>query len=471
MKLRIEKWVEETMPFAESDSADELFEESVRCFKIGAYKSAFIMSYLSFKVTIKDRILSCRYGKELPNKNPENPFFWEMEIVKILEKPDKWENRVNDIVEASCAKSKKDIAIIHFKDEEQIKTAYNHWKDIRNECTHAKGQTTIDSATVECFWNFMMDNLGKFYVLGGEEYLLRELENLYKFYRYPEIVEPESVKTIMYDVNVICQKSPGNFLETLFENLKKTARGDLVNDENFKFWKYILETSHENVMDGIVKIISNDAQHFFNFYSYFPQLLEMSISLNSKFIVNELSNWLKHPDFFYGSEKTFWVALVEVLDRYREHVDVDKIINNRTIGLIEYFEKSERNLRILNGNDVFKKYIFEVSSWFFKTDASSQYNNFSKLRSKDSENIELCFNYLEWDSVCIGNINYALDSLKSSMASRSNYYSEENGYYYKSIIKRIICNNKDKISNVPNINTSDYSHVFDIINDCKSDQN
>lgn len=471
MKLRIEKWVEETKPFKESDSANELFDESVRCYKIGAYKSAFIMSYLSFKVTIKDRILSCRYGNELPNKTPDNPKFWEMEIVNVLVKPDKWENRVNDIVKASCAKPKKDLAIIHFKDEEQIKTAYNYWKDIRNDCTHAKGQITIDSSTVECFWNFIIDNLSKFYVLGGEEYLLRELENLYKFYRYPEIVEPETVKTIMNDVNVICHENSKDFFQKLFENLFKTARRDeLVNDGNVKFWEDILESSHENVRDSIVDVISNDAQLFFNFYNYFPPLLEMSFSLNSKFIVNELSNWLNEPSYFYyDSKKIFWVILVEILDRYREHVDVNKIVNKRTIELIDSFKQDERSLRILNSNDVFKKYIFEASSWFFMTDAGSQYTNYSKFQSKESEYVELCFNYLEWDIECIETINYALVNLESSMASRSNHASIMNGYDYKSRCERIICNSKDKITNVPNVDN--YIHVLKILHNCNSDQN
>lgn len=471
MKLKIEKWAEETKPFKESDSAYEFFEESVRCYKIGAYKSAFIMSYLSFKTTIRNRILGCTYGKELVKSNPR---FWENDVINKLENDDIWESHLNTIVEASCAdaNSKKDIGILHFTNGEQVKVAYNNWKNIRNDCAHAKRYVTIDSSTVECFWNYLIDNLSKFYVLGGEEYLLRELENLYKFYTYPEIVNPETVNTIMNDLNVVCNKNSKEFFQKLFEKLMKTARGgELVNDVNEKFWRDILESSHENVRDGIVEVISNDAVLFFNFYNYYPQLLEMSFSLNSKFIVNDLSYWLNEPYYFaYDFKKTFWDIFVEILDRYKVHVKVDKIATSRTIELIDSLNPDERKLRILNSNDVFKRYIFEVSSWFFMTSAGSQYQNYSKFQSKESEYVELCFNYLEWDSSCIETINSALCILEESMASRSNHASIMNGYDYKSRCTRILCNNKDKIMNVKDLDLNDYTEVLEILNSYMSDQ-
>ncbi|MGE7843079.1 hypothetical protein ACQKNX_20115 [Lysinibacillus sp. NPDC093712] len=467
MKLRIEKWAEETQPFKESDTANEFFEESVRCYKIGAYKSAFIMSYLSFKTIIRNRILGCTYGKELVKRNPK---FWENEIIKKLKNDEIWESHLNTIVEASCVdeKNKTDMAILHFTNGEQIKVAYNYWRNIRNDCAHAKKNITIDNATVECFWNYLIDNLSKFYVLGGEEYLLRELENLYKYYRYPEIVKPATVNAIINDVNVIYNKNSKEFFQELFKNLVKVAVGrELVNDANTKFWDDILESSHEDVRDGIVEVISNDARYFFNFYNYYPRLLEMSIALNPKFIMNDLSKWLKEPyDNTYDFKKIFWVILVEVLEKYREHVDIDKIINYKTLELIDSFEQDERNLRVLNSKEVFKKYIFELSSWFFHTDATSQYNNYRRLRSEESERIERCFNYLEWDSECIGKINYALYNLKSSMESRSNDSSRANGYRYQSICRRIICSNKDKIMIVPNVDLNEYKEVFEILNDC-----
>lgn len=472
MKLQIEKWVEGNKPFKEYEAANDLFEESVRCYKMGAYKSAFIMSYLSFKVTLRGRILGCTYGKELAKSNPK---FWENEIVKKLEDDSSWENHLNSIVDASCSSgNKKDIAILDFTNGEQVKIAYNYWKNIRNDCAHAKGRITIDSSTVECFWNYLMDNLSDFYVLGGEEYLLRELKNLYQYYPFPEIVEQDSVKIIMNDVNVVYKKNSKYFFQKLFEKLegRHNGKGQFVNDSNKKFWQDILESNYENVREGIVEVISSDAMHFFNFYSYYPQLLEMSVSINSKFVVNDLCDWLNSSYYFtYDFKKNFWTVFVEILHRFPSHVDIKGIVNKQTLELIDAFEPDERKLQILNRNGVFKEYIFEVSSWFFRTDASSQYNNYGRFQSSESEFIELCFDYLEWDSKCVATLNYALISLEESMASRSNHSSIMNGHSYKSRCKRIICKNKDKIRNIPDINLSDYKEVLEIINSsCEREQ-
>ncbi|UKS27521.1 hypothetical protein LOZ80_00790 [Paenibacillus sp. HWE-109] len=472
MKLRIEKWAEETKPFKESDSAHDFFEESVRCYKIGAYKSAFVMSYLAFKTIVRNRILECPYGKEAVSSNP-NPLFWENELIKKLENDDSWESSLNTIVEASCAdeNNRKPIGILHFTNGEQTKSAYNYWRDIRNDCVHAKKQVTIDSSTVESFWNYLIDNLNKFYVLGGEQYTLKELENIYKYYSYPDIVSPERVTAIINDLNVTIKKKSKNFFHELFTNLRKNEPSKLlVKESNITFWKDILESKHENIIEGIIEEISATPFNFFNFYKYFPQVLELAISVDSKFIVERLSDWLCEPFYFLdNNQKMFWKLLVETLDRYNG-IYFDKILY-RTIALIASFEPDERKLRILNQNNIFKKYIFEQSPWFFKTDSNSQYDNYHKLVSDESHYIECCFNYLDWDIECIKTLNSALDSLEYSMAYRSNPSSYSNGKIYQESCKRIICNNKEKILSIPNVDLSNYNRISKIINECDCSNN
>ena len=54
MKIAFEKWIEENeIP----DEAITLFQESIRCYKISAYRSAFIMSYIAFQNILKTRML------------------------------------------------------------------------------------------------------------------------------------------------------------------------------------------------------------------------------------------------------------------------------------------------------------------------------------------------------------------------------------------------------------------------------
>lgn len=54
MKIAFEKWLDENeIP----DEAITLFEESIRCYKISAYRSAFIMSYIAFQNILKTRMI------------------------------------------------------------------------------------------------------------------------------------------------------------------------------------------------------------------------------------------------------------------------------------------------------------------------------------------------------------------------------------------------------------------------------
>ena len=85
MVFSIEKWAESNL----SENGVALLNESIKCYKVGAYRSAFIMSYLAFKVTIKDRIINA-------NK-PDNiaETCWNNEVVGKLKDDNQWEEKVN----------------------------------------------------------------------------------------------------------------------------------------------------------------------------------------------------------------------------------------------------------------------------------------------------------------------------------------------------------------------------------------
>lgn len=93
MKLDIEKWVEEATPL--SETGDILFEESVICYKNSAYRSAYLMSYLAFMITIKDRIL--KYEKCPNNVNVK---YWEM-VLRDLNDEQRWEETVLNLLQVS----------------------------------------------------------------------------------------------------------------------------------------------------------------------------------------------------------------------------------------------------------------------------------------------------------------------------------------------------------------------------------
>lgn len=91
MKLDIEKWMEEATPL--SETGDILFKEAVICYKNSAYRSAYLMSYLSFMTTIKDRIL--KYEK---CPNGVNVKYWET-VLGDLNDEQKWEETVLNLLQ------------------------------------------------------------------------------------------------------------------------------------------------------------------------------------------------------------------------------------------------------------------------------------------------------------------------------------------------------------------------------------
>ena len=170
MKMHIEDWANENL----SSNAVELMKEAIMCYKVGAYRAAYLLSYLAFKTTIRERILDAPRPEAITEK------CWEEQIVNPLDNDNRWEEKLNSIVMASAEDGKGERAVFRFTNYERIKNRYEYWKNIRNSCAHAKDEH-ITYATVEQFWNYMQDDLPEFYVLGGKVYLLDRLCYSYKY--------------------------------------------------------------------------------------------------------------------------------------------------------------------------------------------------------------------------------------------------------------------------------------------------
>ena len=143
-------------------------------------------------------------------------------------------------------------------------------------------------------------------------------------------------------------------------------------------------------------------------------------------------------------------------------MDINQIVNENTIRLIKDFSGKENDVAILNRYGVFKKYILNVSDWYFKTDSDSQFKNFS-IYYNDFSNIEICFSLLQWDTDCLKRIEDSLNTLKRSLPARDNLYSQTNGRAAMNSFKRIIHSSQAKIEEVINGNWSCYESIHEII--------
>ncbi|MEH7855534.1 hypothetical protein V7652_23950, partial [Bacillus thuringiensis] len=86
MQLHFESWINEQKQNI-SEDALVLFKESIICYRVGAYRASFLMSYLGFMKALKDRLLR----SEKPDLIDDGK--WSS-IRKTLNDDNKWETTV-----------------------------------------------------------------------------------------------------------------------------------------------------------------------------------------------------------------------------------------------------------------------------------------------------------------------------------------------------------------------------------------
>jgi len=160
MKIEFEEWLNSENFESE---VNELFEESIICYKASAYRASLLFSYLGFQTVIKHRINSSKPANNY--KNGE----WN-QLKKELLDDDKWDKLIFKYIE----NKKKPI----FDVNDDLRNQYAYWRDRRNDCAHAKGNL-ISYPHIEGFWLFIQSNLGKFVVNGGMGMVLQEIENYF----------------------------------------------------------------------------------------------------------------------------------------------------------------------------------------------------------------------------------------------------------------------------------------------------
>ncbi len=451
MRFEIENWSEKNL----IGNSKILMNESVSCYKIGAYRSAYIMSYLAFKQTIRERIITSPTYPECYANSTE----WDRNVVSLLKSDDRWEETINDIIEANPKKEtgKKYASIFKFPNRERTLMRYGYWKDIRNSCAHAK-EAYIDSSTVEQFWNYIKEELSQFYVLGGKTYLMNELIECYKYYDCDE----KDISYLLKDIKIVYKNELKEFFKEFLDNLIKVNRY-LINSGNFKFWEKIIFNEEDLIKEAFALNICEKQDLFLQFYNYFHDILKLTINCDKRFIqnyinpllCNELSN-----KYLYRNH--FWKILCNSLIENPKSIDIDEITSNyNNFILIKDININEYEKCLLNKYKVFNKFILNSGKDMFKNDKDSHWEYYSYGNVKDDYYIVKCFDYIEWDIEIIKKIEWSYEELKNNMKMRSNLDSRIKGNKRIKLYKEIILKNKDNIEKVcsdtslekyPNIN-------------------
>lgn len=440
MRLFIEEWAEKNL----SEIGIEIMKEATLCYKVGAYRSAFLMSYLSFKQTIRDRIL------EFESKVPESikdQDKWEQEIISKLNDDDKWETSINEIVNASVPNSGGiKSKIFCFSNVEEIKSGYMYWKNIRNSCAHAK-EKKIDCATVEQFWNYMQDDLPEYYILGGEKYLTNKLYNCYKFF---DSTGKEEIKTVLKRIAAFYKS---NVKKCFFELEKNDKNMFLITEKNSKFWDEVY--NYPETKKGCIDFLYEQEYYFLSWFKEYPSVLNEIGNDHGNFIQKISKEMLQNGGLAFDGV-LFWKILYYILSKNANLVDLKELTSNRAnFKLIKHLEedlkKAGIDMYIFKKYRVFNLFINNAGKDLFKNDSKAHYDYFIEY-TNDYSAIEECFKYIEWDIEIVNSIEKSIGDLEESMKSRENTYSIKNGEDRKLIFETIIKNGTESIIDICNKN-------------------
>ncbi|MGK0535942.1 hypothetical protein [Bacillus sp. 'calajunan'] len=280
MKLEIEKFISE-IEFPEA--AMSFIEEGILCYKVGAYRSSYIMSYLFFLNVVKYRVLE---SSHTPNEISVGE--WNNKK-KGISNEDDWENKVFDLINEGQTHSR------YFKISKSRIAQMEYWRALRNDCVHSK-DNLIAAAHVESFWLFIQSILPKLVINGSKDFLLSELEDYFDnvYFNYPDKVHEI--------VRMIPHLAENNNISELFveiHNHFEENRNYRIGDSSSKaheFWKTINSSENLHISNNFNNFLIHDDEIFGTFIMLFPvRFLKCHAEKKpviSKFINQDLPGWL-----------------------------------------------------------------------------------------------------------------------------------------------------------------------------------
>ncbi|QDZ98960.1 hypothetical protein D0439_10090 [Lysinibacillus fusiformis] len=272
MKIQQEIWLE-GQSFVEETR--ELFLEGIKCYKAGAYKASLLFSYLGLQSIIKNRVME----SDKPDGYAQTE--WDHKKRDLIHDDETWEKKVQELVKNKT----KPV----FKLSQDVYDQYFYWKDRRNDCAHAKGNY-ISYPHVEAFWLFVQSNNQKFFVNGGKDFILKQLQDHYDLSKTPPNL----------DVSPIISKIPQAIEKADYHNLLESIESLTLQDSKTKHKKMEIWSAIANVPElakDFVEYLKADSKSEFSLYLFRrePRLISM-FNGESTFI---RKTWMKFNSEFY----------------------------------------------------------------------------------------------------------------------------------------------------------------------------
>lgn len=347
MKIAFEKWLEKNdIP----EEAVDLFGESIHCYKVSAYRSAFIMSYIAFQNILKNRILSATNTPTGVNQT------WWTDRCADLGNEDKWDSTVVD-----CVRRNNPNRV--FLITSSAVAEYEAFRVIRNKCAHGK-TGKIDYYHVESLWNFIEENFYRFVINGGKAGVLEDIQN-----HYDKTITPPGT-----DVSYIVDRIKLGILDTDLAQLIREIYEFCEQKNSFynvlfsnrcpqiDLWDKLVNESNDQIQNKIIEFIINEKEEkICDFVGRYPSTADKFLSKNA-FARKLWTGLLK--DCRYDTDG-FWVLVDRIVRNNivpaNEKDDFNKLLFS-SVG--KYFpEKKKELLKQTNYFEILRKSLFDTTEY------------------------------------------------------------------------------------------------------------
>lgn len=351
------------------------YKESIVCYKVQAYRSAYLMAYIGFQSTLRNRILNADIKPPLmPDKR------WS-EIQSKLQDDSVWDETVSE-----CVNMQKPDRVFLITDD--IRKLYEGLRTKRNICAHGKSGH-IAAVHVEYLWDFIFSYSHLFVINGGKDGIRQMVLEHFDRTLTPPDKDPD------YLVNNIDLALAGSslteFLEWLYIESQKrdSIAGSCFDKHNkyLKLWDRLYE-SEGKIRDAVIALIKQD--HFDEIVNFIDRY-ESSIDefLSDPQICRKL--WVTAPVCDGLDNEGAWRILQWIIDKKKVPDNEKDLFNKNLYSTVsEYFPPEHIDILKKTGYfSIFRKKIIDPENYSYATGGINSANWHSRMFSKYIKNFGL----------------------------------------------------------------------------------
>lgn len=363
MELGIERWLKDNSHiFDENTDSLKLFEESIICYKVGVYRSSFIMSYLAFETIVKFRILSLDL---LPTDYVQAE--WDL-IKSKLQDDNQWEAELFDRLTLSKpdpSSGKPDKRIFKYRSHEAMVIALKNWRNIRNACAHFK-HNTIDQSIVYSYWNFIMDEIDEFHIGGGMEHLEEEVINSLDISKSSE--KESYSKEVLRMARLMESFEISQSIDRIAKKYDRLHEKRIV-DNYYRLWKELLYSKERKIIEAVYIYLNSESiqDKFFFILEKFKDYAMILLMENHDYRKKVWDNYTdKYNIQFLSFDSSKWLIFksfieAKLLVQQEKQIFFEKLIDNHNSIHYLYYDKDQELINVLNNEGFFDLLIVKGS--------------------------------------------------------------------------------------------------------------